>query len=365
MSSPTLRPTDPDGLPPGLAVELLEALPTAVVVLDADDVVVLANPAARELGVVVDGRAAAPLHPVVAQARAGARHRDVPLALPAARGRQAGRPQAVSAVRVQAWSLGSGGYVGLVVDDVTEARRVEAVRRDFVANVGHELKTPVGALGLLAEAVAAAADDPAAVRRFADRMAREAARLGHVVHELIELSRLEGADPLPALRRVEVQAVVAEAVDRTALAAQAKNIDVVVVGGEELYVAGDARQLTTAVSNLLDNAVAHSPSDARVVVGLRARGDTVEVSVADEGVGIAATDLDRVFERFYRSDPARSRDTGGSGLGLAIVKHVVANHGGEVSVWSAEGSGSTFVIRLPAYGQDGPSRPGAPAADAG
>jgi two-component system sensor histidine kinase SenX3 len=226
------------------------------------------------------------------------------------------------------------------------------VRRDFVANVSHELKTPVGALTLLAEAVQDAADDPEAVQRFAHRMQREGARLGRLVQELIELSRLQGAEPLPGSIVVEVDNVVQEAVDRSRLLAEQSGITVVDRTEPGLKVRGNETQLTTALSNLVDNAIAYSPQRTRVGVTARAVTGTdgtnwVEIAVTDQGIGIAESELDRVFERFYRVDQARSRATGGTGLGLAIVKHIATNHGGGVSVWSLQGSGSTFTIRLP------------------
>nr|MDT0663896.1 ATP-binding protein [Micromonospora sp. DSM 115978] len=251
-------------------------------------------------------------------------------------------------MRVRTRALDAEGHVAVILDDVTEARRVEAVRRDFVANVSHELKTPVGALHVLAEAVAAASDDPVAVLRFASRMTHESARLGRLVQEIIDLSRLQGADPMPELVPVVISEVVAEAVDRTRLAAQSRDIVVAVIGDGGTTVLGDGRQLTTAVANLLHNAINYSPKGTRVVLGVRRAADQIEISVADEGIGIPERDIERVFERFYRADPARSRDTGGTGLGLAIVKHIATNHGGAVTVWSSEGSGSTFTLRLPA-----------------
>jgi two-component system sensor histidine kinase SenX3 len=243
--------------------------------------------------------------------------------------------------------------VALLLDDVTEARRLEAVRRDFVANVSHELKTPVGALTLLAEAVLDAADDPDAVQRFAGRIQHESARLGRLVRELIELSRLQGAEPLPGNDEVMVEALLDEAQDRTRLAAEQGGISVLARCPQDLVVRGNESQLTMAITNLVDNAIAYSPRGTRVAVSALAAQDPehrrpcVEISVSDQGMGIAENELTRVFERFYRVDPARSRATGGTGLGLAIVKHVATNHGGTVSVWSVEGSGSTFTIRLP------------------
>ncbi len=338
-------------LPSRLIRRLVDGLPSGLVVLDADGAVVLANPAARTMGVIDAGRLALDeLTDLVGQTRADGVDRDRQLGLPPRPEPPLTRPrpdQEAFAVRARTLRLGSDGHVAVILDDVTEARRVEAVRRDFVANVSHELKTPVGALHVLAEAVAVASDDPVAVRRFASRMTRESSRLARLVQEIIDLSRLQGADPMPDLRPVLVSAVLAEALDRTRLTASAREITIAVIGDSDFAVSGDEGQLATALANLLDNAVSYSPTGTRVVIGVRRAGDTVELSVADEGIGIAERDLERVFERFYRADPARSRQTGGTGLGLAIVKHVATNHGGSVSVWSSEGAGSTFTIRLP------------------
>jgi two-component system sensor histidine kinase SenX3 len=242
-----------------------------------------------------------------------------------------------------------GDLVLVLVDDRTEARRVEEIRRDFVANVSHELKTPIGALRLLAEAVADAADDPEAVKHFAARMEREAVRLTTLVQEIIDLSRLQVADALHQPEPVSVDDVVAEAVDRVSLAAQRKRIEVGVGGDHGAVVYGDHTLLVTAVRNLVDNAITYSPGATRVAVTVRRHGGLVEISVSDQGLGIAPADVERVFERFYRVDPARSRATGGTGLGLSIVKHVAATHGGEVRVWSVEGQGSTFTLTLPRH----------------
>jgi two-component system sensor histidine kinase SenX3 len=335
----------------GVAEQLVATLSSAAVVLDSHDRLVLVNPAARRMGIVRGGRLdAAALTALARAVRADgvARERELTLAArPEPPLRLPRRDREGPAVRVRVTQFASG-HIALLLDDVTESRRVEAIRRDFVANVSHELKTPVGALALLAEAIQESSDDPASVRRFADRMTHEAYRLNRLVQELLDLSRLQSADAAPGTHRVSMLRVVGEAVDRTRLAAQAKDITVVMVeDGETPVVIGDERQLTTAVSNLLANAVTYSPEGTRVVVGVRLRDQAVEVSVADEGIGIAESDQERVFERFYRADPARSRATGGTGIGLAIVKHVATNHGGAVSVWSMEGTGSTFTIRLP------------------
>ncbi|WP_035908407.1 ATP-binding protein [Frankia sp. CeD] len=343
-------------LPARLVRRVIAGLPTGLLVLDAADRVVLVNMVARRMGVVAaDEIAVAELADLVRATRLAGSDQERQLELPPVPEPPLTRPrpdQEGLAVRARARLLDSSGHVAVIVDDITESRRVEAVRRDFVANISHELKTPVGALHVLAEAVAAACEDPVAVRRFASRMTHESTRLARLVQEIIDLSRLQGADPLPNLRPMRASAVLTEAVDRTRLAAQAQAISVAVIGDGDLPVCGDEGQLVTAVANLLDNAISYSPRGTRVVLGVRRSGETVEISVADEGIGIAEKDLERVFERFYRADPARSRATGGTGLGLAIVKHIATNHGGVVSVWSAEGAGSTFTLRLPLFTGD-------------
>ncbi|CAO5176461.1 two-component system, OmpR family, sensor histidine kinase SenX3 [Frankia sp. AiPs1] len=340
-------------LPAKLIRRVISGLPTGLVVLDAADRAVLVNTVARRMGVVRDYEiAVAELADLVQATRRAGRDHEREIDLPPVPEPPLTRPrpdQEALAVRTRARLLDSTGHVAVILDDITESRRVEAVRRDFVANVSHELKTPVGALHVLAEAVAAASEDPVAVRRFASRMTHESARLARLVQEIIDLSRLQGAEPLPDLRPLPTGDLLTEAVDRNRLAAQAQEISVVVIGDGELRVLGDEGQLVTAVANLLENAISYSPRGTRIVLGVRRSGTTVEISVADEGMGIAEKDLERVFERFYRADPARSRATGGTGLGLAIVKHIATNHGGTATVWSAEGAGSTFTIRLPVF----------------
>ncbi|WP_163553056.1 sensor histidine kinase [Candidatus Frankia alpina] len=352
--------TGPDGgadggsmLPAKLVRRVISGLPTGLLVLDSTDRVVLVNTVARRMGVVdSDELAVAELAELVRATRGAGSDRERQIDLPPVPEPPLTRPrpdQEGVAVRARARLLDSSGHVAVILDDITESRRVEAVRRDFVANISHELKTPVGALHVLAEAVAAASEDPVAVRRFASRMTHESARLARLVQEIIDLSRLQGAEPLPDLRPLATAGLLAEAVDRTRLVAQAQAISIAVIGDGELRVRGDENQLVTAVANLLDNAISYSPHGTRVVLGVRRSGTTVEISVADEGIGIAEKDLERVFERFYRADPARSRATGGTGLGLAIVKHIATNHGGSVTVWSVEGTGSTFTLRLPLF----------------
>ncbi|MFJ9664282.1 sensor histidine kinase [Streptomyces sp. NPDC101219] len=343
---------------------VLSVLRSSAVVLDEADEVVKASSAAYALGLVRGGKLA--VEPMLRMARDTRRDgeiRQVELDLPR---RGTGRGEAL-AVSARVAPLGAR-LVLLLVEDLTEARRIEAVRRDFVANVSHELKTPVGALSLLSEAVMDASDDPEAVERFAGRMQIEATRLTSLVQELIDLSRVQNDDPLDDAEPVRVSELVAEAIERCRHAAGTKEITMATnVGGREgsgeagdgpdadgaadLRVWGNRGQLAAALGNLVENAVNYSP--ARTRVGIAARsvartgGPMVEIAVTDQGIGISEKDKERVFERFYRVDPARSRATGGTGLGLSIVKHVAASHGGDVTVWSAEGQGSTFTLRLP------------------
>jgi two-component system sensor histidine kinase SenX3 len=328
-------------LPPGVT-EVLAVLRSAAVVLDPADDVVRASPPAYAFGLVRgDELVHDELRALAAETRRFGLIRERELEL--ARG-PLGRGQLVVHARVA--PLGPD-HVLVLVEDRTEARRLEEIRRDFVANVSHELKTPVGALRLLAEAVHDAADDEDAVRHFSERMERESLRLTRLVQEIIDLSRLQVADALHPPEPVPLDDVVSEAVDRCRLAAQAKRIHIAVRDDRGAVVFGDRNLLVTAVRNLVDNAIAYSPEGTRVGVGVHRGDGLVEVAVSDQGIGIPTGEQSRIFERFYRVDPARSRATGGTGLGLSIVKHVAANHGGDVTVWSLEGQGSTFTLRLP------------------
>lgn len=236
----------------------------------------------------------------------------------------------------------------IVIRDITEHERVEQMRRDFVSNTSHELKTPVGAVTLLAEAVHSAADDPDQVRHFATRLSAEATRLGQLTSRIMSLSRLQSADDLTELRNVAVDEVVAAAIESQSIAAGAAGIGIVRGGARGAHVRGDVQVLTEAIANLIANAVAYSPEGSSVGVGVRLDDGVVEIAVTDRGIGIPEEEQERVFERFYRADQARSRRTGGTGLGLSIVKHAVQRHGGEVDLWSRPGRGSTFTVRLPA-----------------
>ena len=243
--------------------------------------------------------------------------------------------------------LNDEGMVLVLISDQSEARRIDAVRRDFVANVSHELKTPIGALGLLSEAILGAKDQPDAVVKFASRMQMEAKRLTDLVQEIIDLSRLQSSDPLQKAFDVEASDVVREAVAQAALSAESRKITVEIGEIEDATVIGDRDQLIMAVLNLVENAINYSPENTKVSVVVKVKQELLEISVTDQGIGIAEGELARVFERFYRVDPARSRMTGGTGLGLSIVKHVALNHGGDIKVWSKEGVGSTFTLQLP------------------
>lgn len=344
-----------------------------MVVLDAHDVPVLVNPAARAMGLLRVGSAPGTVvaHPIIrtlaGQVRRTGVRREVELDLP--RGRDGGASDPLG-VHLRAMGLGSG-YIAVEAADVTESHRVARVRRDFVANVSHELKTPIGALQLLAEALLDATDptagagvldpseDVAAARRFAVRIQHESIRLGKLVNELLELTRLQGAEPLPAPEPMALDWVTAEVLDRTRTAAAAREVTVTVEGERNLTVYGSDSQIATAVSNLVENAIAYSGERTRVTLTVRSSAEHIEIAVTDQGIGISPDEVNRIFERFYRADQARSRQTGGTGLGLAIVKHIATNHGGRVEVSSTLGGGSTFTLRLPARPPDAfiPSAP--------
>jgi two-component system sensor histidine kinase SenX3 len=339
---------------PTLASLVIAELQVGVLAVDAEQRVVLVNPAARAMDVVdVDSLAFPPLADLARRAFESGEQVSESVDLPMSRlGRE---PIAVAATAVPLRthdSVEEITAVALLLRDVSEQRRLDAVRRDFVANVSHELKTPVGALTLLGEAVQDAANDPEAVTRFGARMQKESTRLGRLVSELIELSRVQGIDPLPGSTAVPVCGLVEDALDRVRLAAEQASVRIEQDCDPALAVRGDAAQLVTAIANLVDNAIIYGGSGSRVQVSARASSDhqarpTVDVTVSDEGPGVADEEQDRIFERFYRVDPARSRATGGTGLGLAIVKNIVTNHRGSVTVRSADGRGAAFTIRLP------------------
>ena len=250
---------------------------------------------------------------------------------------------------VKVLPLTKDDLVLVLISDESEAQRVHDVRRDFVANISHELKTPIGALSLLSEAVLGSKDDPVSVVKFATRMQSEAKRLTDLVQEIIQLSRVQDSDPLQLAQEVSVEYVIREAIDQCQITADSRNITVSHNEDSQDVVLGDRDQLIMAVHNLVENAINYSPENTKVSVTTASESGIIDISVTDQGIGISELEQDRIFERFYRVDPARSRQTGGTGLGLSIVKHVAAKHGGEVKVWSVENVGSTFSIRLPIY----------------
>lgn len=320
-----------------------------IVVVDNHRDVVYLNERAAELGL-VHGRLLDDGAWAAAQ-RALAGEEEVVFDLTVAKRASGAIRSELSAVRGYSRLLSDedGRFAVVIVDDQSEQARMEASRRDFVANVSHELKTPVGAMGLLAEALLASADDPEAVRPFAEKVLVEANRLATMIGELIELSRLQGADPLPDLDIVDVDDVVNEAISRHKVVADNAEITITTDAPRGFRVLGDESLLVTALANLVSNAIAYSPHGSPVSISRRRRDGFVEIAVTDRGIGIAPKDQQRVFERFFRSDKARSRATGGSGLGLAIVKHVAANHNGAITLWSQPGTGSTFTLAIPAY----------------
>ncbi|MGJ6980234.1 sensor histidine kinase [Aestuariimicrobium soli] len=248
------------------------------------------------------------------------------------------------------------GAIIVLAEDRSPLLRVDETRRDFVANVSHELKTPIGAISLLAEALLEAADDPGAVVHFAERMQFEAGRLSELVKQIIALSRLQSDDPMLAASPVAIGDLSAIAIDRCRALAKAKDIRILTFGDGDVEILGDADQLAEAVTNLLQNAIAYSDAHSRVVITHRRvpdpDQDLAEIAVADNGIGIKPDEQERIFERFYRVDYGRSRDQGGTGLGLSIVKHIAAVHAGTVNVWSQVGQGSTFTLSFPVLADD-------------
>ncbi len=332
-------PAEEPVVPPGVATVLSVLRSSAVLVGEGDEVLKASAPA-YALGLVRGhSLVSEELAALVGQVRRDGQIRETELLI-----RRPGLPARHVTARVAPLS---SRLVLALVEDRTRERQVEAVRRDFVANVSHELKTPVGAVRLLAEAVQDAADDPEAVHRFSGRMITESDRLSRLVQQVIELSRLQGDEPIDAPSAIHVDEVVKTAVDTSAIDADARRVSIVTGGTPGLEVFGSSEQITAAVANLVANAVAYSEEGSTVLVSTKGLPESVEISVVDQGIGIPEEEVERIFERFYRVDPARHRSTGGTGLGLSIVKHVAATHGGDVRVWSVEGQGSTFTLTLP------------------
>ncbi|MCL3817619.1 sensor histidine kinase [Aeromicrobium wangtongii] len=331
-------------VPPGAEL-VLSVLSSSAVLIDSADTVVQASAPAFAVGLIADDRLEPPeLMALVRRVRRDGQVREAEVALQPKRG-------TTSYIHARVAPLTSR-LILVLADDRTREHRVESIRRDFVANVSHELKTPVGALTLLAEAVGEAKDDPEAVARFSSRMHVEAERLTRLVQQIIDLSRLQNDTLSDEAATVRVDDLVAEACEHSATEAEHKQIEIATSVEPGLLVHGDRSELHAAVSNLVENAVTYSPDGSRVSVIAHRDDDDVRLTVTDNGIGIPNDELDRIFERFYRVDPARARTTGGTGLGLSIVKHVAASNGGTVEVWSEPGLGSSFTLVLPAHQND-------------
>lgn len=324
-------------------IDLLEVIDAEYIILSAQDAVLENSHGILSLGILRNGRIGSqPIFNLVRAVRRSRKYEEETLEL--ARGPLG---SGTHDLLVRVTPIGSDGLIAILVFDDSEFARLNSMRRDFVANISHELKTPIGALSILAEAVLEASDDPAAIQKFASRMQIEAVRLSELVQEVINLSRLQDEDPLKNAKVLDVATIARTAFDECRLSADKRKIEILITDEGSCNVLGDQSQLHMAISNLIQNAINYSPESTRIGVSVSCSEELVEFTVIDQGVGIPEKDLERIFERFYRVDPARSRETGGTGLGLSIVKHVASNHGGDISVWSLEGQGSTFTLRLP------------------
>ena len=332
----------------------VQGSPTALAVLDRNQEIVMSNPAAHEMSLVHDRAVNPDVWQTAQEVFEDKETRTVDLAIPKRRtGHRVTQFKAV----IKPLTLNDGRFVIIYGTDESENVRMESARRDFVANVSHELKTPVGGIALLAEALLQDPGDQETVEYFGNKVYKEANRMADMVSELISLSKLQGAEALPEMEPLAVDDLIEEALSRNQLAAEARSIELNRGASAGVQVKGDRSLLVTALSNLVSNAINYSPEKMPVSVSQKVvDGGVVLIRVTDRGIGIAPDDQKRVFERFFRVDQARSRQTGGTGLGLAIVKHVVANHGGNIKLWSRPGTGSTFTIELPIYREEKPAQ---------
>ncbi len=322
-------------------LKLIQSLPDIVIWVDGDNRIKYASEVALSLNIARDEKIQIDsLESLISTARKV----DEPITKKI----KAKRPLGIAKLNLDTWVMRlERGEVLLWAQNNSIVSRVETVRRDFVANISHELKTPVGALSLLAEAIEEAGKDSETIQKFAKRIGPETKRLTNVIRDIIDLSQVQSDDPLATASPVEVDRVINDAIDAVQLLADLHSIEIVQVKSPDVKIMGDEYQLVMAVRNLLSNAITFSPANSRITVGAKLKDGVVEITVSDQGIGISLENQSRIFERFYRVDPARSRSTGGTGLGLAIVKHVCENHGGEVSVWSVQGQGSTFRMKFP------------------
>ena len=324
-----------------LILKLIQSLPDIVIWVDGDNKIKYASEVALSLNIAREDKIQIDeLETLISIAR----KIDEPLI----RKVKAKRPLGIAKLNLETWVMRlERGEVLLWAQNNSVVSRVETMRRDFVANISHELKTPVGALSLLAEAIEESGKDSESIQKFAKRIGPETKRLTNVIRDIIDLSQVQSDDPLATANPVEVDRVINDAVDAVQLLADLNSIEIAQVNEPDVKIVGDEYQLVMAIRNLLTNAITFSPINSRISVGAKLKDGVVEITVSDQGIGISLENQSRIFERFYRVDPARSRSTGGTGLGLAIVKHVCENHGGEVSVWSVQGQGSTFTMKFP------------------
>ena len=324
-----------------LLLKLIQSLPDIVIWVDRENKIKYASDVALSLNIARDEKIQIPeLENLISAAR----EIDDPIVKKV----KAKRPLGIAKLNLDTWITRlEQGEVLLWAQNNSVISRVEDVRRDFVANISHELKTPVGALSLLSEAIEEAGKDSEAIQKFAKRIGPETKRLTNVIRDIIDLSQVQSDDPLASANAVEIDKVINDAIDAVQLLADLHSIEIIQVNAPDVKIVGDYYQLVMAIRNLLSNAITFSPVSSRITVGANLKNGVVEITVSDQGIGISLENQSRIFERFYRVDPARSRTTGGTGLGLAIVKHVCENHGGEVSLWSVQGQGSTFTLKFP------------------
>lgn len=324
-----------------LLLKLIQSLPDIVIWVDRENKIKYASDVALSLNIARDEKIQIPeLENLISAAR----EIDDPIVKKV----KAKRPLGIAKLNLDTWITRlEQGEVLLWAQNNSVISRVEDVRRDFVANISHELKTPVGALSLLSEAIEEAGKDSEAIQKFAKRIGPETKRLTNVIRDIIDLSQVQSDDPLASANAVEIDKVINDAIDAVQLLADLHSIEIIQVNAPDVKIVGDYYQLVMAIRNLLSNAITFSPVSSRITVGANLKNGVVEITVSDQGIGISLENQSRIFERFYRVDPARSRTTGGTGLGLAIVKHVCENHGGEVSLWSVPGQGSTFTLKFP------------------
>jgi two-component system sensor histidine kinase SenX3 len=331
---------EPDSFP-DLVAEVLELMGSVGIVVDGFNKVVGTNSWAESYGLVARGLLVhAETVDLVKRARSGSEIESFEGIL------RVGLAQEKVSVSAKA-KLVSGDYVVLVLEDRTSDIRLDKTRRDFIENISHELKTPIGAIALLSEAIQEAGDDRAAVSKFAASLNKESSRLTFLVQDIIKLSRLQSEEVIADAELIDLNEVVAEAIDRNEQLAANRKIRLISEQSPKLEVFGNKEMLITAVKNLIENAISYSDQGTNVGIGCSAKESIAEITVTDSGAGISPENQERIFERFYRADPSRSRETGGTGLGLSIVKHVAKTHRGEIKLFSQVGVGSTFTLRVP------------------